>query len=648
MTHYAKVELKNGQVYSSQYDDIYYSSDDGPAESEYVFLAGNDLPKQWQRKTNFCITETGFGTGLNFLVTVKAWLDDPARSKTLDYFAIEAYPLRATQLGKIHAYWPEFKTHSIELIEQYPGLTSGCHSLFFEQGRVQLHLIFERLEIALKNYTLSPDCWYLDGFSPARNPSMWNKKVLKKIASLSAPGISLATFTAAGEVRRNLIAAGFEVRKRAGFGRKREMLCALKSSLEIRQNLFKDSPWFAPPHHTRPPRKIAIIGAGIAGAQTAWHLAQRGVNVVVIEQLDQVAPAASGNLAGILAPKLCASAGVEEAFYLAAFEYQLRQIQALNVQGHNIAFSQRGLLQLAYNHATQQRFEHLERRDDLPADLFKIINVKEAAKCLGENVEHACMLIQKAGSLSPASLCRALLSHPNIELRLSTAVVEISNKDGFPLLKLSKGEPLSVDALVLANGYQAAQFSENTPITPVRGQTSSAQIADHQSMAHALRHAGYMVGIPGNPQRVIFGASYIRGDNSVDLRTRETRQDFEILRSTLPKLASRLTDIRPSHAGIRATTTDRWPLVGPLADADFYQREYADLYQGKQYRPYPTATYQAGTYVLSGLGSRGLSSAAYCANLLSHIIMGQSPPAPEPILQALHPARFLIRRLRKG
>jgi tRNA 5-methylaminomethyl-2-thiouridine biosynthesis bifunctional protein len=99
---------------------------------------------------------------------------------------------------------------------------------------------------------------------------------------------------------------------------------------------------------------------------------------------------------------------------------------------------------------------------------------------------------------------------------------------------------------------------------------------------------------------------------------------------------------------VRATTYDRWPIVGPLADSNFYEKEYADLHQGKQYKKYPAARYQEGVFALSGLGSRGLTSAAYCANLLAHMILGSTPPAPIDTVHALHPARFIIKNLRKG
>ncbi len=652
MPPFADVEIKGKQVYSSRYKDIYYNTDDGPAESRYVFLSGNDLPERWQGKSNFCIAETGFGTGLNFLITMQAWLNDSARCESLNYFAIEAYPLRATQLAELHAHWPELARFSDQLLEQYPGRDSGCHSLTFEDGRVQLHLLFDRLESCLSDYQLNPDAWYLDGFAPSKNPSMWAKNVLDDIGSQSRPGTSLATFTAAGEVRRNLHDAGFDIHKRTGFGRKREMLCALKTSKgpgsSQRQFHFKNAPWFASVKATKPPKQVAIIGAGIAGAQSAWHLAQRGVHVVVIEQRSQIAAAASGNLAGLIAPKLTATAGAEEAFYLAAFEYQLRQIKTLNKQGHTINFVPEGLLQLPHKQSCISRFKRVCARQDLPANLVELLDANETSSLLGEKVSYASMLINQAGCISPTELCQALFEHPNIRLKLSTSLSEISHTKGHPQLHLSTGESLNVDALVLANGYEAADFSSDTPITPVRGQTSTAQLPANQTLKHALRHAGYILKMPGQAQSVVFGASYIRADKAEELRESETRQDLDKLHTSLPQLANCLTNIKPGHVGIRATTTDRWPIVGPLADVDFYYREYAELHQGKQYKSYPAARYQTGLYMLSGLGSRGLTSAAYCANLLTHSLLGYMPPAPVSIQHALHPARFLIRKLRKG
>lgn len=647
MTRHAEVNIQDGQLFSKQFDDIYHSRDDGIAESRYVFLGGNDLPNAWQNRAHYCIAETGFGAGLNFLVTAQTWLDDPNRSDTLDYFSIEGYPLKVDDLRKVQTQWNAFPEISKALISQYPSITSGCHTLSFANGKIQLHLIFADIKLALDSYPLKPDCWFLDGFSPAKNPEMWCKEIMHRIGQLAPHDTSFASFTAAGEVRRNLIEAGFTVKKRKGYGRKREMIYGHKTRVIEAQNLAKHAPWFSAPKTPETLKHATVIGAGIAGAQIAYHLALQGLQVRVIDSADEIATGASGNLAGVLAPRLTAIPSEGEAFYIAAFLYQLNQITALKKQGHNIHFLQHGLLEFAHNPGARARFEKLAKRQELPEELCSLMNAKASSLALGETSAYPANLIKTAGSLYPKSLCHALLIHPNIHLRLATKLESISHIKGKPSLHISGNKTLSTDALIIANGYQATQFAKEVRISAVRGQSTAAKLDANSRLTHALGHAGYVVTTPSNEEQLIFGASYLRDDDGTELRPEESQSNLATLQKHAPQLAAHLTDIRDSHAGIRATTTDRWPVVGALPDASFYRQEYADLAKGKQYQAYPAAQYNSGIYILSGLGSRGLTSAAYCANLLCHIIFGKTPPASTQTLASLHPARFLVRSLKR-
>ncbi len=648
MAHFADVTIKSGRIYSNQFEDIYFSEEDAIAESHYVFLERNGLPEHWQYKKNYCIAETGFGSGLNFLVTARAWLDDPHRGERLDFYSIEAFPLKLKHLRKIQAQWKAYRALSSALIAQYPTATSGCHTLVFARGRIQLHLILDGIKNALSNYSLRPDCWYLDGFAPAKNPKMWDHAVLNTIGKLSQKGTRLATFTAAGEVRRNLVAAGFEVKKRKGFGRKREMLCARKIQLAPENTHPKHAPWFAPPQPNTDANHVAVIGAGIAGAQIAYHLAQQGLKVHVFESAEQVATGASGNQAGVLAPRLTAQTSLGERFYIAAFLYQLNQLSSLQEAGHNVGFIQNGLLQLAHNETAVSRFTQLAQRDDLPKALLEIVNATQASDILGEPIEQTAMIIENAGSLSPRCLCKALLSHRNIAVQCATNIDRITYTEDKPSLHLDNGETFDADAVVIANGYQTVDFENKLPIIAARGQSSVATLDNQQGLPLTLGHQGYVVQHPVDQSQIVFGASYIRGSADSALKQADTNNNLSELRQHAPSLAASLTSIKSSHAGIRATTPDRWPIVGPLPDIYFYQTQYADIAQGKQYKSYPKAKYVEGVYVLSGLGSRGLTSAAYCANLLSHTILGLNPPASKQILHSLHPARFMIRALRRN
>ena len=152
--------------HSTQFDDIYFSADDGLAEARAVFLSGNDLPTNWQDKAQFIIAETGFGTGLNFLATWQAWRDDPKRPKNLFYVSVEKHPIKPAQLAQAHASWPELEDLSNELIKQLPPAVAGIHPLSFNNGAVQLLLVYDDIRAALKSLIIKADAWFLDGFCP--------------------------------------------------------------------------------------------------------------------------------------------------------------------------------------------------------------------------------------------------------------------------------------------------------------------------------------------------------------------------------------------------------------------------------------------------------------------------------------------------
>lgn len=216
----------SGQPRSSLFGDCYFSRDEGIEESRYVFLKHNDLPGRWQhwsRQRPFVLVETGFGTGLNFLVTWHAWRQWRPEGARLHFVSIEGHPLEMGDLARALALWPQLEPLAKELIRGYPVLLERGEFQFPEDGiRLCLHL--EDIDEALERLQAPVDAWYLDGFAPARNPAMWSPRLFETISSLSDPGARFSTFTAAGRVRRGLTEAGLKWEKVPGFGRKRHML----------------------------------------------------------------------------------------------------------------------------------------------------------------------------------------------------------------------------------------------------------------------------------------------------------------------------------------------------------------------------------------------------------------------------------------
>ena len=223
------IEWRDGQPYASEFKDVYFSTDHGLQETEYVFLQGNALTQRWQNLAHqtFTIAETGFGTGLNFLCAAKLWLELAPKNTHLHFISTEKYPLSQADITQALALWPELSLISTPFLAKYThAVQSGTPLMLFE-SRIKLTLLIGDATLGLQTLNLNQtrvDAWFLDGFSPAKNPDMWQPALFVQIAALSNTQSTFATFTSAGDVRRGLIAAGFAVQKKTGFGKKREML----------------------------------------------------------------------------------------------------------------------------------------------------------------------------------------------------------------------------------------------------------------------------------------------------------------------------------------------------------------------------------------------------------------------------------------
>lgn len=211
----AELEWRDGHTpVSTRFDDPYFSLDNGLAETEYVFLDGNDLPRRL--RPGFHIAELGFGTGLNLLAAWRAWLRS-GQSTPLRYTSFEAYPMSADEMQRSLSAWPELGELAAQLVAAWreaPALRTDT---------LEMEVILGDARECLPGWTAQADAWFLDGFSPARNPELWAPELMAQVAAHTKPGGSFATYTAAGQVRAALADAGFTVERRKGFAHKRHM-----------------------------------------------------------------------------------------------------------------------------------------------------------------------------------------------------------------------------------------------------------------------------------------------------------------------------------------------------------------------------------------------------------------------------------------
>ncbi len=281
----ARLERTAGGIpYCEEFADIYHSSDGGLAQARHVFLAGNDLPSRWRGRDSFCVLETGFGLGLNFLAAWHAWREDASRPGRLHFVSVEKHPFPAGDLAAALSPFEELRVLAAALCRAWPPPVAGFHRLHFEGGRVILTVAFDDARDALRELDARADALFPDGFAPSRNPGMWSPEIVRELARLATPGCTLASWTVAGGVRTALADAGFRVEKRPGFAGKREMLVGVREG----------GPAVVPVD----PRAV-VIGAGLAGTLVAERLAVRGWDVALVDER----PSRSAPRAGRVRPQ---------------------------------------------------------------------------------------------------------------------------------------------------------------------------------------------------------------------------------------------------------------------------------------------------------------------------------------------------------
>ena len=218
---------ETGQPRSIVFGDQFYSREDGRTECAHVFIGGNGLPGRWHDRERFHIAELGFGTGLNFVETWRQWIATRTPGQHLTFTSFEAFPMAADDMARALERWPELAGLATKFIEGWR--RAGPDNLFEPDSQTSLKVESGQALERVSSWNESADAWYLDGFSPARNPDMWSGELMQAVYDHTAPGGTFATYAAAGWVRRNLAAAGFTVERKPGFGSKREMLAGTRA-----------------------------------------------------------------------------------------------------------------------------------------------------------------------------------------------------------------------------------------------------------------------------------------------------------------------------------------------------------------------------------------------------------------------------------
>ena len=406
-------------------------------------------------------------------------------------------------------------------------------------------------------------------------------------------------------------------------------------------------PWLAKPVRETSPKEVAIIGAGISGAATAYSLARRGYQVKVYESNAQAAQEASGNYQAILYGSWSGFAGAMMELTSSSYRYTHHLIKQLLTKNHD--YAECGVIQLAHNQQQLTRNQHLLHANLAP-DLLVQVD-QSAIEALAQTaISHTGdgLYFPHGMWLDPRSLVTKLLQHPNIQLICNCEVTKINYQAGqWQLFDKAQLLITTSPILVLCNAYAANQFAQTRHLAmrKIRGQISI--VPQPNKLATVLCGGGYIT--PSFNGKFTLGATFKFADNSREIRPSEHQENLATAESLISELIS---TIQPQElqgqVNFRTSSYDYLPLVGPIADYTKFRQDYAQLRLDKNYRINTPCSYLPNLYLNIAQGAKGMLTAPYAGEIIANYLENTQLPCSEHLRQALHPNRFYAKDLSRN
>ncbi len=627
------IEFKDARApYSPLFQDIYFSPETGIEESRYAYLEGSGfLEKLAEGSPHLTVGEIGFGVGLNFLLTLKAFSETAKPGQKLHYVSFEKFPVFKKDLETLYSAYPELKSVADLLLAQYPVLTPGVHRLYFLNERVTLDLVLGDALLELPRLEFRANHWYWDGFAPSKNEDAFSTTVFQEVARLSAKGAQGSTFTAASFVRHNLTGVGFKVIKRKGFGPKRESIQAVYEGGPKASIL---NPWFSSRAlaHLKPGDTVGVLGAGLAGSAVARKLANLGFSVRVYDG-QGISQRASSNSVALFNVQLSKQPNPISRFSQQALTHFLREVRTLGIPFKTgiLRQDETGVETLINNDFPESFYQ--EREDGL--------------------------YFPECGMIHPGVLCKTRLTHPLITF-IQESVVRVESGESNKVLYLKNGTREEVDHVVHALGADLKlpvnvldhEALQALPLKPIRGQTILVKPTEKsKTLSTLLVNDGYAS--PVAPEITghefhLLGATY----QAKTIAENQEELDTETLLAKANKNWSlfsetRREDVVSAKEGFRLASPDKLPLIGPVCSPEWLEKNHAHALRGTAFSDLPLLQALNREWMLTSLGSRGVTYSSLGADILVSQMLGGALPIELDLLEHLHSSRFFIRNLRK-
>lgn len=607
----AQLIFKNNTPFSLDFDDFYFNSNDGINESKYVYTEAFE----WNENDEFIIAELGFGIGLNFFLTLQRFLKANKAPKRLFYVSVEGFYIEKDELRQCYkklGIYEEFKEYLEEFLNFYPKRKEGYYRFYFKN--CFLDLIFGDVSV-LKKLEFKADIWYLDGFSPNKNKEMFDETLMPHLARLSKENARILTFSASSFLQKNLKNYAFILEKVQGF-KKREML---RAKVQKNEEFLDKEAYFSRVIKPVFNKKIAIIGAGICAATLAYELSLRGFGISVFEKNSSLAEGASGNECGILSslilkPEVALGEFSQNAFIEASRFYK----KVLNLKLN-------GVFEFAHNLAMEQRF--LAQSQNV---LFEI-NQKQA-------------FLEDGGVIFPKKIVKKLFELSKAKLYFDYEFKDFEYKNEQFILTFKNGlKKENFGILIYAMGADTKDFInyEAMYLSKVRGQVT--HLKPFLNTKFPLSSKAYIC--PPNDNLQVIGASYDRLNSNPKAQSKDDEENLKNIKEFLK--GDEKLEIKGSKVGFRSYSSDRFAIVGAAYDEEFYKQNYKALLWTKN-KKQSKAQNIPHLYINFAHGSRAFSTSILAARYLCALINDEPLGIFKDFVPCIHPARFLIRKLKKG
>ena len=589
-SEFAPFSLKNNTLFSEEFDDLYSSAKGAVAECNHVFIKGNNLNERFENlgeNSKFYIGEIGFGIGINFLTTCKSWLDHTKQNQVLEFYSFDKYLFRLSDFKTLNVSCPDLKEYISELERNYPRNIQGAQKISLFGGRIILNLIIGEIDNTQEYIKLMDkvDAWYLDGFSPSKNPDLWSIKLFKCIHKSCHENTTFSTYTSSGLVKNNLTESGFNHSRAMGFSDKRHMLKGTVDT-QLKKNTSNT--------------KVAVIGSGIAGCVLSYTLAKKGIEVDLYEKSDSICSGASSHELLVTYPRLSAHDTAFGSFTLHSYIFATNFYKQLKTD----AWKKTGVIILNHDAATEKRQSSLlEKRAD--GEIYRYIDPDEASEISGIDIKLNGLIYEDAGYILPEEMCKFLIESPKINIFTSSHIKSIKkNKEVFNL-NIGK-KKFEYQNVCVCAGSETANIVDIDGISIKRGQVTHIESLDNISRIKLpICAKGYISPRVNNIHLV--GSSYSDSEDT-DLSEEEHLYNLNNLKLVIDEEMNVIT----GQTGHRAVSKDHMPVVG-MKD---------------------------GIYINTCHGSRASVTAPISAEIIASMIVDEAPPLMGRELESLSPERF--------